>query len=232
MISAPAVMAASATSAFQVSIEIATGICPASRSITGMTRCCSISADTAGAPGRVLSPPMSIMSAASSNHFQSMFKRSLRIKELCRVGKGVGCYIEDAHDQRACQRKFAPFCPPDTGSGEGVFQEGGQLRCQCRKPVGLRGELAAQVLDLLQGTDQYYVGGFDTAGYGTPSNGRVASRPKHLLLQYVRLAAREPGQVMHRVYILGPSCRCRRDRPRSFVVPARRQRERCAAFSR
>src|SRR4051794_26475513 len=61
-IRAPAWIAASATSTLRVSTEIV----PCSRSMTGMTRSSSTGTGTSAAPGRVDSPPMSRMSAASS----------------------------------------------------------------------------------------------------------------------------------------------------------------------
>src|SRR5881397_1520941 len=56
-------MAARATSVFEVSIEIGRSICARNFSITGITRRNSSSAATGLAPGRVDSPPTSIMSA-------------------------------------------------------------------------------------------------------------------------------------------------------------------------
>ena len=64
--SAPASSAASATAASVVSTEIATPECVRTRAITGTTRRTCSSASTRAAPGRVLSPPMSMMVAPSS----------------------------------------------------------------------------------------------------------------------------------------------------------------------
>src|SRR5438067_528880 len=65
MIDAPASSAALATSDLDVSIETEMSILARSSSITGSTRFNSSFADTGSAPGRVDSPPMSIMSAPS-----------------------------------------------------------------------------------------------------------------------------------------------------------------------
>src|SRR5947207_6949494 len=65
MIDAPASSAALATSDLDVSIETEMSILARSSSITGSTRFYSSFADTGFAPGRVDSPPMSIMSAPS-----------------------------------------------------------------------------------------------------------------------------------------------------------------------
>jgi hypothetical protein len=65
-IEAPARMAARATLPFEVSIEIGTSIFARNFSITGITRRSSSSAAIASAPGRVDSPPMSMMSAPSA----------------------------------------------------------------------------------------------------------------------------------------------------------------------
>ena len=65
---APAARARSATSAFEVSIEISHSLVSrASPSITGMTRAISSSAGTAAAPGRVDSPPTSRIPAPSAS---------------------------------------------------------------------------------------------------------------------------------------------------------------------
>ena len=63
---APASIAARATSAFDVSIEIGTSTCARSFSITGITRRNSSSSATGSAPGRVDSPPTSMMFALSA----------------------------------------------------------------------------------------------------------------------------------------------------------------------
>jgi hypothetical protein len=60
---APAATAARATAGFMVSIEIATSLVARIASISGTTRAISSAAGTGVAPGRVLSPPMSRMSA-------------------------------------------------------------------------------------------------------------------------------------------------------------------------
>ena len=66
-ISAPASAAASATSDLLVSTEMGIRIFPRSFSITGNTRCNSVSAETPSDPGRVDSPPTSIMSAPAAS---------------------------------------------------------------------------------------------------------------------------------------------------------------------
>jgi len=63
---APAASAARATSGFLVSTLNRNGVSRASASITGTTRRSSSPTGTSAAPGRVLSPPMSRMSAPSS----------------------------------------------------------------------------------------------------------------------------------------------------------------------
>ena len=60
---APASRAARATADFVVSIEIRTGDCFAICAMTGMTRRSSSSVATGGAPGRVDSPPTSMICA-------------------------------------------------------------------------------------------------------------------------------------------------------------------------
>ena len=65
-IEAPARIAARATSAFDVSIEIITSLFLRNCSTTGITRCNSSSGATASAPGRVDSPPTSMMCAPSA----------------------------------------------------------------------------------------------------------------------------------------------------------------------
>ena len=62
---APASSATAATSDFEVSIEIGTSILARNSSTTGITRFNSSFSDTGSAPGRVDSPPTSIMSAPS-----------------------------------------------------------------------------------------------------------------------------------------------------------------------
>src|SRR5437870_11175319 len=68
-ICAPASRAAVATSDFEVSIEMEILILARSFSITGTTRCNSSFTETGSAPGRVDSPPTSIMSAPSNAIF-------------------------------------------------------------------------------------------------------------------------------------------------------------------
>ncbi len=63
---APAAAAARITSGLLVSTEMTTALAPRSRSITGSTRRSSSSALTASAPGRVDSPPTSMMAAPSA----------------------------------------------------------------------------------------------------------------------------------------------------------------------
>ena len=63
---APAAMAASATTAFVVSIEIGTSVASRRPRITARTRASSTSADTGSDPGRVDSPPTSSTSAPSA----------------------------------------------------------------------------------------------------------------------------------------------------------------------
>jgi len=63
---APAAAAAIITSRLLVSIEIATSCAAAMRSITGTTRSICTAASTADAPGRVDSPPTSMMVAPSA----------------------------------------------------------------------------------------------------------------------------------------------------------------------
>jgi len=65
MMVAPASTAASATSAWRVSMESGTRVSRASARITGSTRASSSSTVTGAAPGRVDSPPRSRMSAPS-----------------------------------------------------------------------------------------------------------------------------------------------------------------------
>jgi hypothetical protein len=65
-IEAPASIAARATSAFDVSIEMGTSSFGRNFSITGITRRSSSSAVTGSEPGRVDSPPMSMMCAPSA----------------------------------------------------------------------------------------------------------------------------------------------------------------------
>ena len=69
MMDAPASRAALATSGFEVSIEMEILILARSFSITGTTRCNSSFTETGSAPGRVDSPPTSIMSAPSNAIF-------------------------------------------------------------------------------------------------------------------------------------------------------------------
>mmetsp|Transcript_17767 Transcript_17767/g.35480 ORF Transcript_17767/g.35480 Transcript_17767/m.35480 type:complete len:265 (-) Transcript_17767:287-1081(-) len=66
IISAPAPTAARAHAAWRVSMEIGTSETRRSASMRGTVRCISSSGCTSLAPGRVLSPPMSMMSAPSS----------------------------------------------------------------------------------------------------------------------------------------------------------------------
>ena len=61
---APAATASSAVSAHIVSILIGIPVCD-NFSITGITRFCSSAAETRSAPGRVDSPPISMMSTPS-----------------------------------------------------------------------------------------------------------------------------------------------------------------------
>jgi hypothetical protein len=62
---APAAIAARITSGLLVSIEIGTVTLATSCSITGMTRASSSSTSTSAAPGRVDSPPTSMIAAPS-----------------------------------------------------------------------------------------------------------------------------------------------------------------------
>ena len=71
-----------------------------SRSITGSTRRSSSSADTGSAYGRVLSPPMSSMSAPSATSCSAWATAASAIEELPAVGKAVRRDIDDAHHQR------------------------------------------------------------------------------------------------------------------------------------
>jgi dihydropteroate synthase len=66
MIRAPAAMASRATMALEVSIETGTGVARQRARTTGRTRRSSSWASTGVAPGRVLSPPTSRMSAPSA----------------------------------------------------------------------------------------------------------------------------------------------------------------------
>ena len=65
MISAPASIAARATSAFEVSMDIKIRLVARMQRITGTTRLNSSSSGTLSAPGRVDSPPMSRISTPS-----------------------------------------------------------------------------------------------------------------------------------------------------------------------
>jgi len=69
IISAPASRAARETCDFVESIEIRVSVCFLSADITGTTRLDSSSAITASEPGRVLSPPISRISAPSAISF-------------------------------------------------------------------------------------------------------------------------------------------------------------------
>ena len=63
---APAATAAAITRGLLVSMEIAISDAAAMPSMTGTTRAISTSSSTAAAPGRVDSPPTSMMAAPSS----------------------------------------------------------------------------------------------------------------------------------------------------------------------
>ena len=64
--SAPAASASRATTAFEVSIDSGTGACERRASMTGRTLASSVFAATLSLPGRVLSPPISMISAPSA----------------------------------------------------------------------------------------------------------------------------------------------------------------------
>ena len=72
MIWAPAAIASRATAALEVSIDTGIAVWRHRASTTGITRRSSSCASTGAAPGRVLSPPTSRMSAPSASQAQPM----------------------------------------------------------------------------------------------------------------------------------------------------------------
>ena len=103
---APSPSARRATSDFDVSIE--TGA-PASPSSTGRTRRSSSSRETASAPGRVDSPPMSTSAAPSASSLRRRRHRNRGIDVLATVGEAVGRHVDDTHHRGArpilCERR-------------------------------------------------------------------------------------------------------------------------------
>ncbi len=75
--------------------------------MTGTTRAISSSAVTRLLPGRVDSPPMSMMSAPSAASFLSLAKSGVGISELSAVGKAVRRDVQNRHHDRARQVDLA-----------------------------------------------------------------------------------------------------------------------------
>jgi hypothetical protein len=86
------------TSGLLVSIEIGTGILLASAVMMGNTRLHSSAALTALAPGRVDSPPTSMIAAPSRTALR-VLQRGRRHREHTAVGEGIGCDVEHPHHE-------------------------------------------------------------------------------------------------------------------------------------
>ena len=96
-IAAPAAIAARITAGLRVSTDTATPS-PASASSTGSTRSQLFALGHGRAPGRVDSPPMSMMSAPSSRIRRACASARCAVEEAAAVGKRVGRDVDDAHD--------------------------------------------------------------------------------------------------------------------------------------
>ena len=82
-----------------------------SRSMTGITRCSSSSAPGVCAPGRVDSPPISIMSAPSAMSLQAVRDGRVSLAVTATVPEGIRGDIQNTHDQAA------------TGCRTGIWQQ-------------------------------------------------------------------------------------------------------------
>ena len=99
---APAATAAAMTSGLLVSMEIATRVAAAMRSMTGTTRGdLDAASTTAEAPGRVDSPPTSMMAAPSAAIAAARSSAASRLAVAAAVGEGIGRHVQDAHDDRS-----------------------------------------------------------------------------------------------------------------------------------
>ena len=91
-------------------------------SITGTTRASSSSPRTSSAPGRVDSPPTSMISRAFGDHPRPLLDRGIAIEKLPAVGKRIRRDIQHAHDHRAGRRSRS--CWP------AIFQSTAAMRLQ------------------------------------------------------------------------------------------------------
>ena len=104
---APAASAVAITSAWRVSTET-TAPAAARPRTTGSMRRSSSSGGTGVAPGRVNSPPISMMSAPAASERAALGDRGVGIEERAAVGKTVGRDVEHAHHQRPVEREARP----------------------------------------------------------------------------------------------------------------------------
>ena len=99
MMDAPASSAARATAALDVSMEISAEVRSRNFAITGNTRANSSSAETGAAPGRVDSPPTSMICRALRRHADTVLDGFLGREKLAAVRKRIRGDIEHSHDQ-------------------------------------------------------------------------------------------------------------------------------------
>ena len=101
MISAPASIAAAATAALLVSIEIGGLSLPHAAPRPPAARAAALRPPPlASEYGRVLSPPISRMSAPSATSCKRVIDGRIRVEELAAVGKAIRRDVDDAHQQR------------------------------------------------------------------------------------------------------------------------------------
>ena len=96
------------TSGLLVSTETGTAVRDARRSMTGMTRASSSSADTGAAPGRVDSPPTSTIAAPSVDHALGPRHRGIDARVPAAVGEGIRGDVQHAHDVRLGEVEDGP----------------------------------------------------------------------------------------------------------------------------
>ena len=123
--SAPAASAASATLAFDVSMEIHPSHSPRSAAITGTVRAISSSAETGCAPGRVDSPPTSMSAAPSAIIWRACFSAAV-----------VPACLPPSENESGVTFRIPITCPCRVRSSEPrrVFQIIGELAaCSVRR---------------------------------------------------------------------------------------------------
>ena len=111
--------------------------------MTGRTRCASCAAVSQSAPGRVLWPPMSSMSAPSETSFLGVRHSCIHAHELAAVAEAVRSDVQDPHDlSPPCTHVSCINVPPGcmlTTAGSIIFEVGNSTLSSMQSQVHLHG---------------------------------------------------------------------------------------------